>query len=82
MVRKHETKAIAHCYRSIWISHDCTRLNSFVLPKVHKKENSLNKLIHTIQFFKPGAAWFLRIVSVCNCLYACVCMSAPKAINN
>ena len=41
---------------------------------------------------KPGAqparAWFLRIASVHECLYACVlacvcvCVSAPEAINN
>ena len=39
--------------------------------------------------FKPGArqpqavrAWFLRIASVRELQYVCVCVSAPKAINN
>ena len=32
----------------------------------------------------PVRAWFLRIASVRECLYArvCVCVSAPEAINN
>ena len=35
---------------------------------------------------RPVCAWFLRIASVRECLYACVfvcvCVSAPEAINN
>ena len=35
---------------------------------------------------RPACAWFLRIVSVHECLYACVfacvCLSAPEAMNN
>ena len=36
----------------------------------------------------PACAWFLRIASVRECLYACVfacvcvCVSAPEAMNN
>ena len=34
----------------------------------------------------PAHTWFLRIASVCECLYACVCLcacvSATEAINN
>ena len=39
--------------------------------------------------FKPGArrhsptcVWLPRIVSVRECLYACVCVSAPEAMKN
>ena len=42
-------------------------------------------LVATLAVFIPGApacAWFLRITSVRECLYAYVCVSAPKAINN
>ena len=47
--------------------------------------------IEEVAIFKPGVyrpkpvrAWFLRIASYCECLYACmcVCVSAPEAIIN
>ena len=36
-------------------------------------------------FFRPGAlwlarAWFLRIASVRECLFVCVCVSAPRLL--
>ena len=31
---------------------------------------------------RPVHAWFLRITSVRECWYACVCVSVPEAINN
>ena len=31
---------------------------------------------------RPARAWFLEIDTVCERLFACVCVSAPEAINN
>ena len=46
-------------------------------------------LMIIFSLIKPGAcwhrlacAWFLIITSVCKCLYAYMCVSAPVAINN
>ena len=46
----------------------------------------LGLLTYYSKFLNQARAWFLRIASVHKCLYACVfvcvCVSAPKAINN
>ena len=58
MVRQRETKAIpgTHCYQSICMDRDYTRLNSlfflYIIITLRKKEKNLfNKLICAIQIF-------------------------------
>ena len=40
------------------------------------------KLLLYVYFLNQAHAWFLRIASVREHLYACVCVPAPEAINN
>ena len=58
----------------------------YVYVHVATIELSLNVIIrdndNMMRLFEPGAWMYFIIASVCKCLYACVCVSAPKAINN
>ena len=60
-----------------------------LISYTQNNEIILNGLLEFIMFFNQARAglwlaraWFLIIASVCEFLYACVCVSAPKAINN
>ena len=62
--------------------------SSGLLPCVHNEFSSLLVFFNIVLLLNQARAWFLRIGSVRDCLYACVCvfvcvcMSAPEAINN
>ena len=59
------------CNMSIWIFYVVGSLFSFL---------NQARASH-----RPARAWFLKIEPVrivCICVYVCVCVSAPEAINN
>ena len=55
-----------------------------ISARTNVKDLNIRSLSIFLNQARAGRAWFLRIASVRECLYVCVCacVSALKAINN
>ena len=62
----------APCFLTFYNPYSLFKFKIFVLNSLFLNQARASR--------RPARAWFLSIVSVR--MYACVCVSAPKAINN